>query len=259
MDDRSCMERRFGEVGKAVFDELTKRQMSRFEDVGNRGKFCFFWHWHDGTGNNCKTDDFSLETLGDNPLYICDDPTRWASLWCKKQRLYLVVAWVENPMCYLNSKREYETDLCHEIDLDQLIADGYDSLIYTYHDQSTDLGAEVRQGKLLKPKEQVVEILEVFDMDNEKLSIHAELALPTYEVILLPREWSMKLGDVIPVAKRDTDDGQVILYRGSEAKRLLSQYGEEQNESKVLDNIVELFRLFDDKVDPNAKINIGAF
>lgn len=257
--NRTCLIDRFGYIGGAVYDELKKRTMTKFEDVGSTGKFCFFWHWHGGGGEHFKGVEFSLDTLDDNPLYICDDPSRWASMWCNRQCLYLVVAWVENPKRYFNSDRRYESDLCGEIDVDQLKKDGHDCMLYTYKEQGEDWGGEVRQGKLLHPKDQIVDVLQVLEINGEHLTLHSELALPTYEVIMLPKEWNMKLGDEKPIAQRTTKDGVVLLYRGAEAKRLLSQYGEEPDEDKVLNNIVELFRMFDDKVDADTSLAIGAF
>tara|TARA_B100000767_G_C19726373_1_gene519661 strand:- start:399 stop:1187 length:789 start_codon:yes stop_codon:yes gene_type:complete len=124
---------------------------TNFKDVC-KDKFCFFWHWG-GDGEHVLDIDDGVK---DHPLYISDEVHTWHTrTYPGEQVLYLIIAWVTKPKLIIACDKDYETEL---YDSKELTDGDHDSYFYTPANTDTSY----RQGRLLEPTRQVVDVVKVF-------------------------------------------------------------------------------------------------
>jgi hypothetical protein len=119
-----------------------------------------FYHWLDPYHDK----KLSHKTLNnDTPLYVCDDNFSWASPDVEGMQLYEIDAYWENPLILTGQFEDYEVIFNDHKGVHQafLKKGGFDAVFYTPH----YLGRGIRQIALLKPKDQVLAIRRVPDLE----------------------------------------------------------------------------------------------
>lgn len=119
-----------------------------------------YYHWLDPYHEK----KLSRETLNnDTPLYVCDDNFSWASPHVEGMELYEIDAYWEKPLILTGQFMDYETIFSdhNAINKTFLRNGGFDAVFYTPH----YLSRGIRQIALLKPKDQVLAIRRVPDLE----------------------------------------------------------------------------------------------
>ena len=156
-----------------TFDILPR---THFDEIRHDGQFCFFWHYASDDTDN-YVGEITLDNLSDMPLYVCDNPETWYSpSYSGRQMLLLFIAWVADPILLLRSERGYEDDLSRELIPERFIKEGFDSFFY-YPVNEDGRHGRTRQGRLLKPKQQLRHVECVLDTH-----VHSKLLLPNDDI-----------------------------------------------------------------------------
>lgn len=119
-----------------------------------------FYHWLDPYHEKA----LSKKTLHNNaPLYVCDDNFSWAAPHVKGMELYEIDAYWEKPLILTGQFTDYETIFADHNRANQTFLEcgGFDAVFYTPH----YLSRGIRQIALLKPKDQVLAIRRVPDLE----------------------------------------------------------------------------------------------
>lgn len=125
-----------------------------------------FHHWWDPYHDT----NLSLTNIhNDKGFYVCDDQYSWASPHLEGMRLFEVDCLFKNPLVVLDQFDPYEEifgdDSPRALYQTFLRNGGFDSIFYTPH----PYGRGVRQGKLLKPKSQILALREITNLDIARL------------------------------------------------------------------------------------------
>jgi len=133
------------------------------------GTIAIFYHWLDPFHDRKLT----RETLtNDQPLYVCDDTFSWAAPHVEGMELYEIDARWSKPLIITGQFEDYETLFSDHNKINEtFLRNGeFDAVFYTPH----YLSRGVRQISLLRPKDQVLAIRRVPDIEIDWASIKAQ-------------------------------------------------------------------------------------
>jgi hypothetical protein len=138
------------------------------------------YHWYDPS-----TDPLSLDALHNNkPLYICDNYHEWAAPHVEGMKLYEVTYMFSNPLVLLDQFETYENIFATDLYANFVRLGKFDAVFYTPH----HYGRGERQGRIMHPKDQVIDIREVKDFDKGQIELAREYKTPWQE-IMFPEQW----------------------------------------------------------------------
>jgi hypothetical protein len=153
----------------------------RFEDFRYgllRPVIASFYHWSSPEERNCRN-QLTKESITEGQLfYVSDDIHSWASPWVNGMKLYMVDVLVRHPLPLFEQMMP-RAFMDIEIDLYAIGRCHYDAVVYTPH----PLGRGVREMCLLHPKTQIQSIVEVKDVDLDKIRQEQNLLHPNWNVL----------------------------------------------------------------------------
>ena len=180
IDDTKLIERFGVSLGTNLYNTLNTLIGTPFGDDGDPfthglrkgGQFIESYHWASSDTDN-YTSTLDMKDLNNNtPFYICDRALTWSSVDLDniEQTLYRIIAWIDNPQI-IRGNVGYEGHLSRtSLNTKTLLTEGFDSGFYI-PDTEDGKDGRITQGKLLKPKDQIIAIEKVLNLKEGNVTI----------------------------------------------------------------------------------------